>query len=59
MCGDPADLNSHRIHVRFSVIAMRGELAFEQTRKIVFVYPHAQELPLLTPPVAVKDEVLS
>jgi hypothetical protein len=47
------------IHVQSPVVSIRGGLASEQTRKVVFAFAHAQDLSLLTQPDAVKDEVFS
>lgn len=53
------DHNSYGIRVRFQVVDIRGRVASEQLRKIVTACPQPQHLPLLTPPGAVKDKVLS
>ena len=53
------DHNSYGIRVRFQVVDIRGRVASEQLRKIVIACPQPQHLPLLTPPGAVKDKVLS
>jgi hypothetical protein len=41
------------------VIRVRGGLASKQTREIISAYKHIQNLPFLTPPNVVKNEVLS